>query len=121
MKSNKRRGFTLIGFIFALIIGLFFVYIGMRLVPMYLEYQAVVSALNVLAKEPDSSKLSPYRIKERIVRSLYVSYATDNVTKNHIHITKKNGVHVRVTYEVRKPFMGNIDVVGSFNKSVKLR
>ena len=121
MKINRRSGFTLIGFIFALIIGLFFAYGAMRIIPMYLEYHAVVQALNNIAAEPESSKLSPWRIRERIIRSLYVSYASDNVRKEHIRITRSRGVQVRVVYEVRKPLMGNLDIVGSFDKSVTLR
>ncbi len=121
MKSNRRNGFTLLGFIFALIVTLFFVYIAMRLVPMYLEYHAVSQALNTIAAEPESSKLTPWRIRERIMRSLYVSYADNNVTKEHIRITKNKGVQVRVAYEVRKPMLGNIDIIGSFDKSVTLK
>jgi hypothetical protein len=121
MKSNKRSGFTLLGFIFALIIGLFFAYIAMRLIPMYLEYHALNQAMNNIAAAPEGSKLSPGRIRERIIRSLYVSYATDNIKKEHIRITRDRGVKVQVVYEVRKPMMGNIDVVGSFEKTVKLR
>ncbi len=121
MKSNKRSGFTLIGFIFMLIIGLFFAYVAMKLIPMYLEYHALVTTLNTLAAEPESSKLSPWRIRERIVRSLWVSYASDNIGREHIRIIRKKGVQVRVAYEVRNSMIGNIDVVGSFDKTVTLR
>ena len=31
------------------------------------------------------------------------------------------GVNVRVAYEIRKPFLGNIDIIGSFDKSVVLK
>jgi hypothetical protein len=121
MKRTNPRGFTLIGFLFALVITLFFAYCGMRVIPMYLEYHAVVQALNTLASEPESSKLPPYKIRQRIISSLYISYAGDNVTRDHIRITKSKGVQVRVAYEVRKPMLGNIDIIGSFDKSVTLR
>jgi len=121
MKSNKRSGFTLIGFIFALIIGLFFAYVAMRLIPMYLEYHALTQAMNNIAAMPAGSQLTPGQIRERIIRSLYVSYSTNNIGKEHIRITKNKGVQVRVTYEVRKPMMGNIDVVGTFDNTVQLR
>jgi hypothetical protein len=54
--------------------------------------------------------------------SLWASYASNNIKNEHMHISKKtNGVNVRVKYEVRKPFLGNIDIIGKFDRNVVLR
>jgi hypothetical protein len=54
--------------------------------------------------------------------SLWASYASNNIKDKHVRISKTGeGVRVRVAYEVRKPFLGNIDIIGSFDKSVLLR
>ena len=121
MKRKVQNGLTLIGFIIVLALGIFFAYIGMKIGPMYLEYQAVVSALETLRSDPEASKLDPYNIRRRIMNSLYVSYSTNTVQERHIKITRSDGVRVRVAYEVRKPLMGNLDVVGKFDRSVVLR
>jgi hypothetical protein len=39
----------------------------------------------------------------------------------HIKISRSDGVNLRVVYEVREPLLGNLDVVASFNHSVRLR
>jgi hypothetical protein len=122
MNVRKNRGLTLIGFLIVLVVVLFFAYAGMRVVPMYLEYHALVNAMNKLRDDPAAKKMPAHKIKESIERSLWVSYASNNIKREHIRISKKtNGVNVRVAYEVREDFLGNIDLVASFDRTVVLR
>ena len=48
MNIRKQNGLTLIGFVIVLSIVMLFAYAGMRLIPMYLEYYALVNALDKL-------------------------------------------------------------------------
>jgi len=121
MKMRKQKGLTLIGFGIVLVFVVFFAYVGMRLVPLYLEYHAVVGAMERLQEDPGAAKLPANRIRERIMRSLYVSYASDNIQRHHIKIKRQGGIQVNVAYEVRKPMVGNVDVVVHFDKTVVLR
>ena len=122
MNIRKHKGLTLIGFLIVLVIVLFFAYSAMRVVPMYLEYHALVNALNDLKSDPGAKAMAPYKIKQTIKNSLWVSYASNNIKDEHIRISKKSdGVNVRVAYEVREEFLGNIDIIGSFDRTVVLR
>ena len=121
MKIRKQNGLTLVGFAIVLVLVVFFAYVGMRIVPLYLEYNAVVSALNELQKEPGAKSMSPQKIKNNIINRLWVSYASDNIQRKHIRITRSDGVKVRVAYEVRRPLLGNIDLMLSFDRAVTLR
>jgi hypothetical protein len=122
MNIRRNGGLTLIGFLIVLSVGLFFAYSAMRVIPMYLEYHALTNAMNVLQENPSSVNLSPAKIKSKITMSLWASYASNNIKTEHMRISKKpEGVNVRVAYEVRKPFLGNIDIIGKFDRSVILR
>jgi hypothetical protein len=121
MNIRKQNGLTLIGFAIVLALVVFFAYVGMRIIPLYLEYNAVVSTLNQLQKKPGAKSMSPAKIRTNIVNSLWVSYSADNVKREHIKITRSNGVKVRIAYEVRRPLLGNIDLILSFDRSVILR
>ena len=121
MKIVKQKGITLIGFGIVLVLVVFFAYIGMRLVPLYLEYHALAGAMDRLQEDPGAAKLPPSKIRERIMRSLYVSYASENIQRNHIKIRRSDGILVNVAYEVRRPMIGNVDIVVSFDRSVNLR
>jgi Tfp pilus assembly major pilin PilA len=122
MNVRKQNGLTLIGFIIVLGIVLFFAYGGMRIIPMYLEYHALINAMDKLANDPMAKSMPAYKIKQSIQMSLWASYASNNIKNEHIRISKKSdGVNVRVAYEVREDFLGNIDLVGSFDRTVVLR
>jgi len=120
MKIQKQKGMTLIGFIFVLSFVVFISYIGMKIAPIYMEYYSVVSAMNGVAAERGSARLSPYDLRVRILNRLYVSYSDDNVKEKDIKLVRNNGVNLRIAYEVRKPVIGNLDVVAKFDKSVRL-
>jgi len=122
MKIRKEKGLTLLGFLIVLGVVLFFAYAGMRIVPMYLEYHALGNALSKLEDDPAAKKMTPQKIKQSIQTSLWASYASNNIKNEHIHISKKSGgVNVRVAYEIREPFIGNISIVGSFDKTAFLK
>jgi hypothetical protein len=119
---RKENGLTLIGFLIVLGVVLFFAYAGMRIVPMYLEYHALGNALAKLEDDPSAKNMTPQKIKQSIQTSLWASYASNNIKNEHIRISKKSGgVNVRVAYEIREPFIGNISIVGSFEKTAILK
>jgi hypothetical protein len=121
MNIRKNNGLTLLGFLIVLSVVLFFAYAGMRVVPMYLEYNALVNAMDGLKNDPASSSMSPAQIKKRVKNSLWVSYSSNNIKESNMRISKTSaGVNLRVAYEVRKPFLGNIDIIGKFDRTVVL-
>jgi len=120
MKIKKQGGMTLIGFIIVLGFVIFLSFIGMKIAPIYLEYYGVVSAMNGVAQERGSARYSPYEVRVKVLNRLYVSYTADNVKEQDIKLTRSNGVHLRIAYQVRKPLIGNLDVIATFDRSVRL-
>ncbi len=117
---RKQGGITLIGFIIVAAVAGFFVYIGMKLFPMYSEYYAVKSALKGLAAEPNAGNLDPGRIQTLLFRRLDMSYS-DSIKKDNVKIQRvDSGWQIEVKYEVRKPLVANLDVVGRFQASQQL-
>lgn len=125
MKSNRmgrrQRGMTLIGFVVVLALLGFFAYIGMKLVPMYSEYYSVKQALKGLEQEPGIANQSPAKVKDLFFRRLYISYA-ENVKDENVKIERidTGGWRINVNYELRKPLVANLDVVGKFNTTQDL-
>ena len=112
---------TLIGFVMVLAVVGIFIYMGMKLIPMYSEYYSVKQALAAMAREPGITDNDPAKIKDLLFRRLDVSYA-DTVKPEHVKIARKDAGYVlTVDYEVRKPLISNIDVVGRFNATQELR
>lgn len=118
--KRKQQGMTLIGFILVLAVVGVFAYMGMKLVPMYSEFYTVKQSLRGIANEPGITTQDPARIKDLFFRRLYVSYA-ENVKPEHVKINRKDaGYVITVRYEVRRPLIANIDVVGRFETEQEL-
>ena len=118
--KRTQGGMTLIGFVIVLAVIGFAAYIGMKLVPMYSEYYAVKSALKGLKAEPGIANQAPAKIQDLFFRRLYISYS-ENVKPSNVTLERADGGWVMsVDYEVRKPLIGNLDVVGKFSTSESL-
>ena len=118
--KRRQSGLTLIGFIIVLgVVGLF-AYVGMKLFPMYSEFYSVKQALKGLAAEPGIAQKNPAQVKDLLFRRLYVSYA-ENVKANNVKIERDGtGYRIIVKYEVRRPLIANLDVVGNFEATEDL-
>jgi Tfp pilus assembly protein PilE len=116
MRRNQ-SGMTLISFaIVASVVG-FFLFIAMKLFPMYQEYFAVKSAMKSLAAEAGIANEQPAQVKEKFFKRLYISYS-ENVKPQHVKIENKGsgqGQVMYVNYEVRVPLIYNLDAVGKFS------
>lgn len=121
MNHRSQRGITLIGFLMVLILAGFFVFLGMRLVPTYVEYYSVARDMDGLAAEPGITTMGPEKIRDLLFRRFYVSYV-DSVKPQHVKLTQAgDGYDLRITYEVRKELIYNLDYVAKFDRTVELR
>lgn len=119
MKRNQ-GGMTLVGFIIVLAVVGLFAYVGMKLFPMYSEFYSVKKALAGLKTEPGIADQDPGKIEDLFFRRLYVSYA-ESVTKDNVKVERmEGGWKMTVDYEVRKPMIYNLDVVGKFHAEENL-
>jgi hypothetical protein len=117
------RGITLIGFLVMLCVAGFFAYIAMRLVPVYVEYFGVVKAMEMVKSEPGSAQRSVEEIRRDLSLKFDTQYVDDSdVPPQSIQLKREGGgATLRIAYEKRVPFMYNIDLVASFDKSVALK
>lgn len=116
---HSQKGLTLLGFIIVVVVVGMFALVGMRLFPIYSEYYNVVGAMENLKNQPEIATKSPSQIKELFFRRLYVNYV-ESVERKNVLVSRTGGLHIRVKYEVRRPMVGNLDVVASFDKKVPL-
>lgn len=118
--SRKQGGMTLMSFVVVLAVVGFGAYIVMKLFPMYQEYYAVRSAAKSLANEPGVGDMDPSKIEGLFFKRLYINYS-ENVKEENVKIERiDSGWNMKVNYEVRRPLVGNLDVVGVFDISQDL-
>jgi len=118
--KNKQLGMSMIGLVFFMSLLGFFVYAGIRLLPIYNEYYSVVKAMNLVANKPGAANKTPNEIKSDMMKSFHTSYV-ERVKENHIKVIRSRGKQLQVTYDVQEPFIGNLDFLIHFDKSVPLK
>jgi len=118
--KRTQGGMTLIGFILVLAVAGLFIYVGMKVIPMYSEFYAVKKSMQGLALEPGINNASPDKIRNLLFRRLYVNYS-ENVKRENVKIERmEGGWKMLVHYEVRRPLIYNLDVVGNFDAEKEL-
>lgn len=117
---QQQRGMSLIGFILLLILVLFFVYIGIKLAPIYLNHYSVVSDLRAIAQQPNSANQPPNTLRRDLMTRFQVSYV-DHVSPENITVERGNPNRLIVEYEVEEHLIGNIDVIVRFRRVEDLR
>jgi len=118
--SGNQRGMTLIGFIIILSFVLFFVYIGIKLVPIYLNHWSVASEVRAIAQEPGSANTPPNTIRRNLTSRLHLSYV-DHVDAENISIEQGRERLLIVDYQVETHLIANIDAVLSFRTEEPMR
>jgi hypothetical protein len=116
---HRQKGVTAIGWL--IILGLigFFTLLTLKMVPAYMEYYKVVSALESLEEEPGIR--SPEDIRRLLNRRFNISYV-ESINERDV-IIRTAGPLFRVTakYESREHLFGNVYVVMAYNKQVQVR
>jgi hypothetical protein len=120
LDGRSEYGYTLVELLgFILLFGSL-VYTGLLIIPVYLDYYKVYSSLGDLTEQSvgpiNSSKQLAELIKQRFTIN-QVSY----INAEAVSITQDTGSYqVQVAYEVRKHWLGNIDLVMSFHRLVRV-
>jgi hypothetical protein len=119
---RKTKGITLIGFVILLCVLGFFAYLAMRLIPMYTEYFGVVKAMEQVRQEAGAANKSLDELRRDLIFKFNTQYVDEtSVPPQAITLKRESGAAtLRVSYEKRVPFMYNLDLVGSFDKSLSL-
>jgi len=117
---SRQRGATFLGMVTIIAILGFALYAGIRLTPLYLEYMAVVRALEQTAKEFSDGPASPQELRRSLDRRWTIEDIHSIETKE-IEITKAgNGFSMRAWYRAEAPFVANVSLVADFDKTVNV-
>ena len=120
MQSIKRQsGVTAIGWL--VILGLigFFVFIGLKLFPIYSENFTINSILRDMKREDGVPNMSKNQIISLITKRLDINYVT-TITRKNIKVRKSGGtVRINIKYTVKKELFGDLSLLAEFDDSVE--
>ncbi len=117
--GGRQQGLTMISWIMVLGVIAFLTMIVLKLFPTYMEHMAVASSLESLASEAEP--MGPTEIRSKLMKRLNIN-DVENVKRKDIKIERGRGVYkVGIAYEVRTPFISNIDFMVTFDDRVEVK
>ena len=122
MKQSPKhqQGLTFISLVFVLALIAFFVLLGLKIGPIYLNHSKVVSALAEIKKTPDIEEQSEAEIRGGLSKRFDINYV-DDVSQDDIKVTRHNDyLKVAIEYEVVTKIAGNLSVLVEFNDVIEV-
>jgi len=118
---KKQKGLTLISWMIVIAIALFFVMIGIKMVPTYMENYSIRQVLADLEHDRRVREMGRGELKKIILKRFQIN-GVYNFKRDDLKIAAtKDGTEVSIDYEVRKKVIGNVSVLMEFSESVSFR
>lgn len=119
--KNGQKGITFLSFIIVLAVIGFFLFIGMRLFPVYVTYYGAAKDIKALSQEPGASTRSIEDIRNELERRFNISYVEGlDLNKDIKLVNSPNGKQLQLKYEMRRPLIYNLDYVAMFDQTFPL-
>ncbi|HIE56374.1 MAG TPA: DUF4845 domain-containing protein [Chromatiaceae bacterium] len=120
--ARWQRGLSITGWMFVIAIALFFVLLGMKMIPSYLNYFSIVKVMESMAQDPTLKDAPPSELRKAFNRRIDIN-GIYNFPKKGLKIDPSQGEGTRmvIDYEVREPVAGNVDVVMHFQHEVTVK
>jgi len=118
--AKNQRGLTLITIVFLLAVAGFFVMLGLKIGPIYLNHSKVVNALAAVEEMPEIRTMSKRDIETSLNKRFDMNYVT-KVNGDDITIVKQDHyTKVEIEYERVEQIMGNLSVLVEFYEVFEL-
>jgi hypothetical protein len=119
---SRQQGITFLGLLVALVLVGGWVYVGIRLTPIYLQGMAVKSALN---KVRDEFQSNPGTTEQMVRVGISRQFDVESITSidfRDVEITRDGGTFiVRAAYQDTAPLVSNISLLVDFDNSVEIQ
>ncbi len=116
--KRPQQGLSITTWIFLIAITLFFVLLGVRMVPSYLEFHSMSKILESIKEDPKYRQAPPKELRKIFNRRININSIYDFDPKSLKIDRSKGKTSMILGYEIRKPVAGNVEVLMTFHKEV---
>jgi len=121
LMANRQNGMTMMSWLVVLAILVFFILIGIKMIPTYIENYGIKQVLLNMEDDRKARTMSPNELKKAFMKRLKINSVYE-FDRNWIKIKKeKFGTRFAVDYEIRKPVAGNVSIVMVFSESALIK
>lgn len=125
MRTRKKQyGLSFLSWISVLSVLILAFVTGIKLVPVYVEFYSVQSLMKKIAEDPAISAVNTQALRGKLDDYLNIN-GMYTIQREHFSVQampeNKNAKVLMVDYEVRKPWLGNIDFLMTFHHAEELK
>ena len=117
----RQAGMTTLGMIVLVVFVGMFLFAGLRLTPVYLNYMKIAGAVEGVKEEFDSKGSSRAAIRSSIARRFDIESVSVIKAKDVTISPVDSGFEVRAEYDHVAPFIGPISFLVHFDKAAVIR
>ncbi len=110
----KQRGVSMWGILILTPLIGFYLFLGIKIGPEYMNFQSVKSAVEGVAKEQTIRKPSRQEMRKTIDKRLDVSSIYFMKKEYIVFKEEKDGMHIRTNYDREIPIIGNVHILLKF-------
>lgn len=115
-----QTGVGMMGWLLIIGVALFFVLIGLKMVPTYLENYSIKQVLASMEEDRTLREKSRGELKKIVLKRFKIN-SVYQFNKDNIKVTSEKGAKViDIAYEVRKPVAGNVAIVMDFKEQARI-
>ncbi len=117
---SKQRGMSPVAWIAILLVVGFFAYFGSKVVPTYYTYYSLLDVVEGVKDDRVLRDSSLSELRSTLRKRMRLN-DVDDVADNVVTIERRGGdVVATIDYQVREPFIANIDLLMTFERSYTL-
>lgn len=122
MNIRKQRGEGFWGLVFLLAIIGVVVWIGLMLIPVYMENGSIVHSLEGLKEKPEIKQQNPSSVKSMLKKAFSINDVGSHISDDNITVTPTStgGFTVTIAYDRVIHLVSNISFLVSFENSVEI-
>lgn len=118
--GTRQEGWTMWSLMFTLLILGTIAWIGLKIVPLYMDNSTIRTALKTLQNDRSLADASYDEIYELIDKRLDINGIRTIKEDDIEFVEEENYTQVRIDYEKRLPLVSNIDIILTFKNHVNL-
>lgn len=116
---NQQRGMGFTSWLVVIMVGIFLGLLGLKTIPVYIEYYEVRSLVDAIASDPDMKQANKRIMNVKLAKYLDINALDNHISEKDFKLQRIKGSEKRrklaIKYEVREPWFANLDFVAKFN------
>lgn len=120
--AKSQKGMSAVGVMVGLALTAFFLSVGLKMFPHYMDNRALSGFIQQIEKDPSGNIHSIDGFYERIQKSMKVNAIRDIDLENVLEVAiVDNEFRAHLKYEKRENIIENLDLVARFDKEFRVR